>query len=179
MTGRRVTVAASFAGACLSAAVTWSLPWWIVTGWIGVGAAAGAGAAIDTMTGHIPNRCSFAGFVAVVAAGVCGAIDDRFAVVWHVLIGMAIASALFLVLFLLEQMGGGDVKLAAVLGGAAGLMSTSASLVVTLAICIAVSFAGMVVVVRHGRKASIRLGPSLVVGALAGVVAYRHGLFAI
>lgn len=74
---------------------------------------AGIGAGIDIRTRRIPNALTFGGaIVASVYAAYAGGIDG----LGHSAAGWATGIALFLPLFLLRGMGGGDVKLLGAVG---------------------------------------------------------------
>jgi leader peptidase (prepilin peptidase) / N-methyltransferase len=165
--GPRISAVAGAAGGLL---VTWSSTWWIAGGWMGVGAIAGAGAWIDATTRRIPNRLTLTGLCFVLVAAIGGSIIEGASVLMSTLSGAAIGGAVFLLLFLAGQAGGGDFKLAAVLGSAAGLISTRAALLTAIGMCVAVEAVGLVVMIRRGRTATFPLGPALLCGALAGVL---------
>lgn len=155
------------------------MAWWIVGGWFAVGGIGGAGAATDAVSGRIPNRLTLIGIASVALAAIVGAVATSPVVVSHVAVGVVVGGSLFGVLFLAGQMGGGDLKLAGVLGGAAGLVSISAALIVALGMCAVVSASGILVAVRRGAKSTMRLGPALFIGALLGVIAWRQHWFAV
>lgn len=136
--------------------------WAALVGALAAGMAAGW---TDARTGRIPNRlvllaaCSVLfGVVALGAAPVA---------VGSVLAGAAGAACPLLLVHLVspDAVGFGDVKLAAALGGAVGLVDPRLGLV---ALCVASG--GAAAYGLLGRRASIALGPWLCVGAVAAVV---------
>jgi prepilin peptidase CpaA len=71
------------------------------------------GCVTDLRTRRIPNALTFS---AAVAAVVFHGLDGGLGGVWHALAGFAVGLVLFLPLFALRGLGGGDVKLLAALG---------------------------------------------------------------
>ncbi|WOC14218.1 prepilin peptidase [Gordonia sp. MP11Mi] len=115
--------------------------------------AAAACATADVRTGRIPNALTLPAIGLVAAAGI---VDPL------VPLAGALCASVYAVAFAFRTCGGGDVKLAAVVGGAVGAPAAALTTVV-----IAAGFSLVVSLV--GRRRAVVHGPALV--AAAGLVA--------
>lgn len=121
-------------------------------------------AAIDLDLRIIPNQLTLAGVVAGLAFALLGWSDIGF---WPSLLGLVVCGGFLLVVGLIGRggMGGGDVKLGAVIGAflgwSAGLFGILLGFVVG-----AVVGLGLIVTGIRGRKDAIPFGPFLALGAV-------------
>ena len=93
--------------------------------WTAIGGLAGVAAVCDVRTGRIPNALTFG---AAAAGFVFSAIHAGAGGLWTSFLGCLVGLALFLPLFMLRGMGGGDVKLLAAVGawlGPAGALQAA------------------------------------------------------
>ena len=119
-------------------------------------------AIVDVQTHRLPDVLVVAtALPAVVAGAVSGALDD-------VVLGAVVFVAPVLAVHLVSPaaMGFGDVKFAAALGGAVGLLDPLCAL---LALCVASGATAVVGLCR--RTGSLPFGPGLVFGAAAAIMA--------
>lgn len=94
------------------------------------------------------------------------------AVLWGVVMGLAVGGALFvLALIPGAGLGGGDVKLAALLATVVGWLNPSALFLALLSALVAAALYAIVLIALHKGtlKTSIPLGPFLIVGAWAAL----------
>ena len=123
-------------------------------------AVATVAAIVDVRTHRLPDTLVVAAALPVVAVGAAsGALDD-------VLLGAVVFAAPILAVHLVSPvvMGFGDVKFAAALGGATGLLDPLWALV---ALCVASGVTAIVGLFRRAR--SLPFGPGLVAGAASAV----------
>jgi leader peptidase (prepilin peptidase)/N-methyltransferase len=132
---------------------------------------------IDAREYRLPNVITLPAYPASLALlGVAAAFlaggAGRFA---HALIGMAAAVVLFLILALLSPsgLGAGDVKLAGPLGAYLGWLGATAFLAGLLAgfVLAAVAGLGLLLAGKATRRSQLPLGPFLIAGTLAVVLA--------
>jgi leader peptidase (prepilin peptidase)/N-methyltransferase len=143
---------------------------WGATGimiWTAVAIAAIA-AFVDARTGRIPDSLVLIAGMPTLAVFTAAAVDGHggAALTDIVLGGLAFAGPLFVVhLTAPEALGFGDVKLAAALGAALGLVAPGLGM---LALCFAAGAA--VVMGLIGRRASVPFGPGLVLGTAVALM---------
>lgn len=163
---RRVTaVTVTIAIALVVAAVPWRLsePWWLEAGLVAVLLVASVAAAVDVASERIPDRVVLASLVpTAVVLGVRLGSDAAAVTVTDVLFGAGAFALPLLVAHLAapDALGFGDVKLAAALGAALGLVDWRHSVV---ALCIASGLTAVMAVVR--RRSTMPFAPGLVVGS--------------
>ena len=117
---------------------------------------------IDLETGLILNKIVYP--ASVVAFGL-SALEPGIGPLWA-LVGAAAAFTLFLLIYILARggMGGGDVKLAALVGLATGFPTVLVALFVTFVLGGVVAVA-LLASRRRGRRDAVPYGPFMVVGA--------------
>lgn len=131
---------------------------------------------IDLDTRRLPNAIVLPGYIVL---GVLFTAACLFGVPWEALLRAAIGgAALFAFYWLLRAirpggMGGGDVKLAGVLGAALGFVGWGALIVGAFAAFVVGGVVGIALMIggRATRKTAIPFGPFMVVGAWLGIVA--------
>jgi leader peptidase (prepilin peptidase)/N-methyltransferase len=154
----------------LAIAIVWVLDeaWWIEGALAVTFASATIAALTDAATSRIPDALVIVAATPIVAATAFaiagGTGGGRLA---GVALGMGGLAAPLLVIHVVSPgaMGFGDVKLAAALGAALGLVEPQASVV---ALCIASAVTATVALVR--RRSTIAFGPGLVLGAASALV---------
>lgn len=163
--------------AAVFALLAWSigphadLPAFLYLGAVGV-----ALAVIDLDTKRLPNAIVLPSYpVALVALAVAALVDDAWDAYLHGLVGLAALYAFYFVLRVLKPggMGGGDVKLAGVLGlylGWLGWGVLAAGAFLPFVIGGVVGIA-LIVSGRASRKTGIPFGPFMLSGALIAVLA--------
>lgn len=116
----------------------------------------------------IPNR-----FLLIALVGALAAHAAAGSPAWHPLAGMATGLALFLPLYLMQGMGGGDVKLMATVGAFAG---PALAFQIGLATCIAggALSLGFLTAPRTGRQSSMPYAPSIAIGTMAVLAFSLH-----
>jgi leader peptidase (prepilin peptidase)/N-methyltransferase len=131
--------------------------------------------AVDLERSIIPNRIVYPTLAAMVPLLlVASAVDDRWGSMGRSLVSGAVAFAFFLLVHLLvpRGMGFGDVRLAGVVGLAAGWLGYGHAFVAFLASFLLASVIGLAFVLAtgRGRKARIPFGPFLAAGAVLSIV---------
>jgi leader peptidase (prepilin peptidase) / N-methyltransferase len=130
---------------------------------------------IDVESRIVPNRILYpAVFLAAPLFVITAAVDNRWGSLWH---ACACAAIGFLALFFVhlaypKGMGFGDVRLAGLVGGAAGWMGFRAAFVAFFLMFLLGSVGGIVqIAVTHGgRRSSIGFAPYMAAGTLAVVI---------
>jgi len=122
---------------------------------------------IDLETGLIPNRIVYPASLAVFALS---ALEPDIGPLWA-LVGAASGFTLFLLIYILARggMGGGDVKLAALIGLATGFPTVLVALFVTF-ISGGVVAVGLLASGRRRRRDAVPYGPFMVVGACVALL---------
>jgi len=87
-----------------------------------------AGAVNDVRTGRIPNRLTYGGLVAAFAVRY---VESGWPGLKDGLLGLLVAGGIFYLLFLVQAMGGGDMKLMGAVGTWAGTTQAMAILIVS------------------------------------------------
>jgi leader peptidase (prepilin peptidase)/N-methyltransferase len=123
----------------------------------------------------IPNRIVYpAALVVGPLLVVSSAVDGRFGSLWRAGLVAALAFVAFLAVHLAvpHGMGFGDVRLAALIGGATGWLGLGHAFVAFFAAFVLGAALGLVVMAvrRSGRKTRIPFGPFMAVGAVVSVV---------
>lgn len=147
----------------------------VLVAYLYLGAISIALSLIDLDTHTLPNRIVLpayaVGAALLVGAAVCTSEWDRLVTAGF---GLLIAGGLFLVLHLISPrgMGGGDVKLAGVLGLFLGWMGWGPLAIGLLSAFVLGGLFGIVVLVVHrsGRKTGIPFGPWMLIGAWIGIL---------
>lgn len=116
----------------------------------------------------IPNR-----FLLIALACALAAHAAAGSPAWHPLAGMATGLVLFLPLYLVHGMGGGDVKLMATVGAFAG---PALAFQIALATCVAggALSLGFLTAPRTSRQSSMPYAPSIAIGTLAVLAFSLH-----
>lgn len=162
--GRTTAAAATIAIALVVTLVPWRLSesWWLEVGLVVVLLLASVAAVVDVASERIPDRVVLASLVptAVVLGGRLGS-DGAAVTVPDVLFGAAAFALPLLVAHLAapDALGFGDVKLAAALGAALGLVDWRHSVA---ALCIASGLTAAIAVVH--RRTTMPFAPGLVAG---------------
>jgi leader peptidase (prepilin peptidase) / N-methyltransferase len=130
---------------------------------------------IDIETRMVPNRILYpAAFVAAPLLVAAAAVDHRWTSLWHAAACAAIGFvALFLVHFAYPKgMGFGDVRLAGLVGGAAGWMGFRAAFVAFFLMFLLGSIGGIIqlAVTGGGRRTAIGFAPYMAAGTLVVVI---------
>jgi leader peptidase (prepilin peptidase) / N-methyltransferase len=140
-----------------------------------VGIALVAIAVIDVESHIVPNRILYpAAFVAAPLFVVTAAVDHRWGSLWHAAASSAIGfTALFVVHFAYPKgMGFGDVRLAGVVGGAAGWMGFRAAFLAFFLMFLFGSIGGIIqlAVTGAGRRTAIGFAPYMALGTMTVVI---------
>jgi leader peptidase (prepilin peptidase)/N-methyltransferase len=157
----------------------------VAFGWLGIGwswATIGvwlvmvglvAAATVDIDTHRLPNRLLYptaaAGFGALVTGSIVIGEADR---IVTGAVGAVFGFALFFVFWFVrpDDLGFGDVRLAAIIGGVSGMLGWSSTLVALLVGTTLAAVAGVVVAVRHrSHRVAFPQGPFLVIGLVVAV----------
>ncbi len=153
--------------ASLAAYAPWVLsePWWVEIGLVVVLLVAVVAVVVDLTSERIPDRVVLASLVptslVLAVHAVADGGDGRSASVGVLMGAVAFAAPLLIVhLVVPHALGFGDVKLAAALGGALGLVDWRASVA---ALCIASGMTAAVALIR--RRPTVPFAPGLVAGA--------------
>ena len=130
--------------------------------------------AVDLERFIIPNRIVYpAAAVVAPLLIVSSAVDGRWGSLWRAALAGAVAFAAFLVIHLVvpHGMGFGDVRLAALIGGATGWLGLGHAFVAFFAAFVlgAVVGVGVMAAGRGGRKTRIPFGPFMALGAVVAV----------
>lgn len=131
---------------------------------------------IDLRTRRLPNAIVLPSYLVI---GVFLAAACVFGAPWAALGRAAVGGALLFVFYLLLRamgsggMGGGDVKLAGVLGIALGFIGWGALIVGALAAFVAGGIVGVILIALRvaGRNSKIPFAPFMVIGAWIGILA--------
>jgi leader peptidase (prepilin peptidase)/N-methyltransferase len=131
--------------------------------------------AVDLEHLIIPNRIVYpAALVVGPLLVVSSAVDGRFGSLWRAGLAAALAFVAFLAVHLAvpHGMGFGDVRLAALIGGATGWLGLGHAFVAFFAAFVLGAALGLVVMAvrRSGRKTRIPFGPFMAAGAVVSVV---------
>ena len=155
--------------------------WWAaLAGYLWFAAASISLTLIDIELQRLPDAITGTSFVVVAALlGASAAIQGFTAGEWGPLIGVfggaaAVFAFYFLVAFVYPKgMGGGDVKLAPLVGAALGYIGWSEVIIGTFAGFLFGALWGIALMLakRAGRKTVIPFGPFMLLGAWAGLVA--------
>ncbi len=140
-----------------------------------VGIALVAISVIDVESHMVPNRILYpAGFLAAPLLVVTAAVENRWGSLWHAAASATIGFvALFLVHFAYPKgMGFGDVRLAALVGGAAGWMGFRAAFLAFFLMFLFGSIGGIIqlAVTGGGRRTAIGFAPYMALGTLTVVI---------
>jgi leader peptidase (prepilin peptidase)/N-methyltransferase len=140
-----------------------------------VGIALVAIGVIDVESHMVPNRILYpAAFLATPLLVLTAALDHRWGSLWHAAASAAIGFvALFLVHFAYPKgMGFGDVRLAALVGGAAGWMGFRAAFLAFFLMFLFGSIGGIIqlAVTGAGRRTAIGFAPYMALGTLTVVI---------
>jgi leader peptidase (prepilin peptidase)/N-methyltransferase len=140
-----------------------------------VGIALVAISVIDVESHIVPNRILYpAAFTAAPLLVVTAAVDHRWGSLWHAAAAAAIGFvALFLVHFAYPKgMGFGDVRLAGLVGGAAGWMGFRAAFLAFFLMFLFGSVGGILqlAVTGGGRRTAIGFAPYMALGTLVVVI---------
>jgi leader peptidase (prepilin peptidase) / N-methyltransferase len=140
-----------------------------------IGIALVAISVIDIESHMIPNRILYpAAFLATPLLVITAAVDHRWSSLWHAAVAAVIGFvALFMVRFAYPKgMGFGDVRLAALVGGAAGWMGFRAAFVAFFLMFLLGSIGGIlqIVVTKSSRRAHIGFAPYMAAGCLIVVI---------
>jgi leader peptidase (prepilin peptidase)/N-methyltransferase len=140
-----------------------------------VGVALVAISVIDVESRIVPNRILYpASFIAAPLFVVTAAVDHRWGSLWHAATCAAIGFvALFLVHFAYPKgMGFGDVRLAGLVGGAAGWMGFRAAFLAFFHMFLFGSVGGIIqlAVTGGGRRTAIGFAPYMALGTLTVVI---------
>jgi leader peptidase (prepilin peptidase) / N-methyltransferase len=140
-----------------------------------VGVALVAISIIDIENHMVPNRIVYpTGFVATPLLVVAAAVDDRWASLWHAAVAAAVGfAALYVIHFVYPKgMGFGDVRLAAIVGGASGWFGFRAAFVAFFLSFLLGSIGGITQIALTGgsRKTQFGFAPYLALGTLAVVI---------
>ncbi len=137
-------------------------------------------AQIDVAVRRLPDRLTLAAYPAlIILLALAAAFDDTWAVFVRALLGGLVLGTAYLVLGLFSagQLGGGDIKLAGLIGLALGWLGwgtlvTGASLGFILAAIVSLT---LLAARKVSRRAMISFGPFMLSGALLAVLASRWG----
>ena len=153
--------------ASLAVCAPWVLsePWWVEIGLVAVLLVAVVAVVVDVTSERIPDRVVLVSLLptSLVLAlhAVADGGDGRSAFVGVLMGAVAFAAPILIVhLVVPHALGFGDVKLAAALGGALGLVDWRASVA---ALCIASGMTAAVALMR--RRSTVPFAPGLVAGA--------------
>lgn len=158
----------ALAWAALAGGGWWSLPAMVFV------ASAGAAAVVDLEVQRLPNRVlGVAAVLVAVAVIVAGVATGEWARVAGAAGGAAALFGGMLLLSFVGPLGGGDIKLAGVMGAVLGVYSWAAVAVGILAGMTLGGVAGgaWILVTRRGRATQFPLGPALVAGTVLSVLA--------
>ena len=154
-----------------AAIVPWTLSesWWLEAGVALALAFAWLAAATDAETGRIPDRLVLLASVPTVAVMCLSVLSGHPDAVVRVVVGLIAFAAPLLVVHVVSPsaLGFGDVKLAAALGAAIGLVDPRSAV---LALCVASAATALVALAR--RRSAMAFGPGLVFGAAVSLVAF-------
>ena len=168
---RSATPLTAIGAVALSVVVPWALsePWWLESGVALVLAVAWLAAASDAETGRIPDRLVLVASVPTAFVLCVAVLSGRTDAVVGVAAGLTAFAGPLLVMHVVAPaaMGFGDVKLAAALGAAIGLVDPRS---VVLALCVASAATALVALTR--RRSSMAFGPGLVFGAAVSLVLF-------
>ena len=129
---------------------------------------------IDVREHRLPNWLVFPGYLVCAAAGALAVVIGT-GIPTAALLSAATYLGGTLVLACVGGMGLGDVKLAGVLGFAAGALSPTAAIVSPLAAFAIGGVAATIALLRSGPKRRIAFGPYLLLGFWIAVLANRLG----
>jgi leader peptidase (prepilin peptidase)/N-methyltransferase len=134
-------------------------------------AAAGAAAVIDLEVHRLPNPLlAMAGASIIAALTAAAAGTGEWARLWGALGGAGILFTVMLTLSTAGPLGGGDIKLAGLIGAALGCISWS-TVLAGITVGFVLAGAGALAVRRSARSSHVPLGPALVAGATLAALA--------
>ncbi len=133
---------------------------------------------IDVAVHRLPDRLTLPAYPAlIVLLGVAAAIDGDGSALVRALLGGLVLAAVYLLLGLVSggQLGGGDIKLAGLIGLVLGWIGWPALIFGACLGFVLAGLAGLVLLVgrRAARRSMISFGPFMLYGALLVIVAVR------